>query len=344
MAYPISGHNGDGMRRCQAFVLLLAFLGGCSTYRPQSSNHVGYQEEELAPRVYRVEFEGGGQIHGKFSVEDYALLRAAELTLEKEYRYFVILGSEADVSGGGGTISNESHHDGGVEKVHNIPGTDTMAAHFHVAPVVFRHVFDVEFFRSRPPGDGQFVYDAAFVQGAARREYGLGHAPVRPGPRMMGRSDCCRRRTQAAGVVRRAFPVWAAISLAGCMTAYGPAPSWMTPYGGYSEMELSPEIYQVRFVPRYNFSSDPPSRLRAFALLRCAELTLETGHRYFIVEGDDVVAHEEHSIDEILSRWKSAEPRTERIKMFSEMPDGENLTVYEAAALRQLVRARYELD
>ena len=99
------------MRRYLAFVLLLAFLGGCSTYRPQSwiSGGEGYQEEELAPRVYRVEFKGSERDFRRYQVEDYALLRAAELTLEKEYRYFVIVVGETHVSGGDFWISSERH-------------------------------------------------------------------------------------------------------------------------------------------------------------------------------------------------------------------------------------------
>jgi hypothetical protein len=49
----------------------------------------GYSEIEIAPLTYTVRFEG---MHNtRPQAEDYALLRAAELTLEKGYRHFVVI-------------------------------------------------------------------------------------------------------------------------------------------------------------------------------------------------------------------------------------------------------------
>ena len=75
-----------------------------------------------------------------------------------------------------------------------------------------------------------------------------------------------------------------AFFVAGCNAAYGPYGTWG---GGYSELEVSPGIYQVSFLGRATgdlFNNPDQRRLVEFTLLRCAELTLDEAHRYFIVE------------------------------------------------------------
>lgn len=82
-----------------------------------------------------------------------------------------------------------------------------------------------------------------------------------------------------------------ALILAGCRTPYmaydceptgepWPFPGWNCK-GGYSELELGSETYQVSFSGR-NIST---AKSQDYALLRAAELTLEKGHRYFLVLG-----------------------------------------------------------
>lgn len=48
---------------------------------------IGYSEIELAPGVYQVRFEGGAN---RALVEDYTLLRSAELALESGTRHFIV--------------------------------------------------------------------------------------------------------------------------------------------------------------------------------------------------------------------------------------------------------------
>jgi len=83
----------------------------------------------------------------------------------------------------------------------------------------------------------------------------------------------------------------AALTLAGCRTPYmaydceptgtpWPFPGWNC-QGGYSELELATETYQVSFSGR-DIST---AKSQDYALLRAAELTLQRGHRYFLVVG-----------------------------------------------------------
>jgi len=50
--------------------------------------------------------------------------------------------------------------------------------------------------------------------------------------------------------------------------------------GGFSQTQLSEYVYEVRFQGNGYTSAD---RVGQFLLRRAAELTLETGHRYFVV-------------------------------------------------------------
>jgi nitrogen regulatory protein PII-like uncharacterized protein len=53
--------------------------------------------------------------------------------------------------------------------------------------------------------------------------------------------------------------------------------------GGFSETQLSPTMYQVRFVGN-GYTSE--ARATEFFLRRCAELALENGYRYFNINDE----------------------------------------------------------
>lgn len=77
---------------CAAVALL---LGGCATpattpYRPAlDANDQGYQEQRIEANRYRVTFTGNS-VTSREAVENFMLLRTAELTLNQGYDYFVL--------------------------------------------------------------------------------------------------------------------------------------------------------------------------------------------------------------------------------------------------------------
>lgn len=80
------------MRLSSATVLGLAIcLTGCATPYQRDGLRGGYQEVQLDENVYRITFQGNGYTTPR-KVTDYILLRSAELTLEKGYRYFQVVG------------------------------------------------------------------------------------------------------------------------------------------------------------------------------------------------------------------------------------------------------------
>ncbi len=68
----------------------LWFLSGCATSYQQKGFTGGYSETQLAPDVFRVNFQGNGYTSSE-RAQDFALLRAAELSLERGFRYFALL-------------------------------------------------------------------------------------------------------------------------------------------------------------------------------------------------------------------------------------------------------------
>jgi len=85
---------------------LLAALAACATavgtlYGPADSKGYGYAETRIEADRYRVVFAGDGATPPNV-VEDYALLRAAELAVENGYDWFRIVGRSMDESEKGG--------------------------------------------------------------------------------------------------------------------------------------------------------------------------------------------------------------------------------------------------
>jgi hypothetical protein len=66
---------------------LLLFAAGCSTSYHQLSMSGGYTETELADDQFRVVFRGSGYSRYE-QANDFAMLRACELTLERGFKYF----------------------------------------------------------------------------------------------------------------------------------------------------------------------------------------------------------------------------------------------------------------
>ena len=76
-------------------VLVLIVLGGCASqpaYRAAENGGYGYTETKLTDTQYRVYFKGRGS--DKTKAMDYAMLRAAEVTIEQGYDWFVVANRE----------------------------------------------------------------------------------------------------------------------------------------------------------------------------------------------------------------------------------------------------------
>jgi hypothetical protein len=79
------------LHRNNLFLLSLIAVTSCATsYRPSGSTSYGYKDKIIQEGIYTVSFHGDENTTKK-SVDKMCLLRCAELTLEKGYKYFEII-------------------------------------------------------------------------------------------------------------------------------------------------------------------------------------------------------------------------------------------------------------
>jgi predicted small lipoprotein YifL len=91
------------MKRLIAALTLLslaACTGGPTRYAPAAdADAVGYREQRLEQDRYRVSFRANPDLRGP-QVEDMALRRAAELTVQNGYQWFNVVSRYTDLAGG----------------------------------------------------------------------------------------------------------------------------------------------------------------------------------------------------------------------------------------------------
>ena len=112
----------------------------------------------------------------------------------------------------------------------------------------------------------------------------------------------------------------------GCLAPYQRAVGYET---GYLDDELSPRVHQVRY--QFETGRIFPYRGPSFqelVLLRAADLTLERGYGYFI-------------IDTVLLPGDSWGGRSLTIKIFAESPSGSSVKVYDARNIAALMRSTH---
>jgi hypothetical protein len=84
------------MKASKSLTLLALAICGCATpYGPHQLTG-GYSEVRIQNDIYRIVFDGNGFIH-QSAVDYYALVRAAELTIQQGRNYFRVLGGDTDV-------------------------------------------------------------------------------------------------------------------------------------------------------------------------------------------------------------------------------------------------------
>lgn len=145
----------------------------------------------------------------------------------------------------------------------------------------------------------------------------------------------------------------AVITVAGCATPY--QQRGLT--GGFSETQLAENVFEVRFRGNGYTSSE---RASDFALLRSAELTLEKGFKYFIVDDDQNISKTTLHTSPARSyttytgfgssytttyggdTYAISKPRARKVIIcFKEKPDWPGL-IYEAQFVVQSLKGKYE--
>ncbi len=156
-------------------VVCVLVLAGCATaYKPAGWGG-GYSDMKLQDDLYKVSF-GGNAYTSKGKVENYALLRSAELALENGYKYFIIVKNDASIatssfttparanttgsvygSGNYATYSGTTTVSGGQTYVYNKPSAD----------------MTIKCFKEDPKDVNGLVYDAQQIMDNLKSQYKL---------------------------------------------------------------------------------------------------------------------------------------------------------------------------
>jgi hypothetical protein len=158
-------------KRWLAPIAILSLLAGCATPYSSSGFLGGYSDTALAPDIYRISFQGNGYTSEE-RTKDFAILRAADLTLSHGYRYFGVV----DESNGGrsGVINMPGHSytTGNAYAVGNMVYGSAQTTYVPGASIPFffpKSGLLIRCFRERP--DGIFAFDAGFVSRSLREKY-----------------------------------------------------------------------------------------------------------------------------------------------------------------------------
>jgi hypothetical protein len=149
--------------KCALIVPLLGLTACATAY--QTGNHFtgGFDETALAPNVYRVSFQGNGYTSGT-RAEDLALLRSADLTLQKGFKFFALADSKnastlsayttpvtANTTAHVTSFGNSAYgtatttYSGGQTTFIRKPSSKNIVVMFHDRPEIDGMVFDAEF-------------------------------------------------------------------------------------------------------------------------------------------------------------------------------------------------------
>jgi hypothetical protein len=161
------------MRRI-AILFAALMLAGCATPYQRVGFTGGYSETQLGDNIFQVSFRGNGYT-SRERASDFSLLRAAELTLEKGFRYFVIVESEKNTKIGTYTTPTRSYTTGSAYGYGNYAyGSATTTTYGGQTYIISkpRATNTILCFKEKPKING-LVFDAEFVIKSIKQKYGI---------------------------------------------------------------------------------------------------------------------------------------------------------------------------
>jgi hypothetical protein len=157
--------------------ILLSILSGCATPYQSQSLTGGYSETQIAPDVYRVQFAGNAYTSWERS-QDFAMLRAADLTVNSGFNYFAILDETAYSSVSSITTPGQSNTSGSLY-LHGGRGNyyGTYSERTTYKPPQTEYIYKprnellIRCFSDKPADI--YVFDAAFLQQSIKQKYNI---------------------------------------------------------------------------------------------------------------------------------------------------------------------------
>jgi hypothetical protein len=178
------------MKQTSLFVIScvsLFILAGCATSYHSSGFAGGFSDTQYAPDAFRVVFRGNGYTSGE-RAQDFALLRASELTIQHGFTCFAIVDennttttSSFTTPGHADTTAYGTGYSSGNVYLNPYGGTysGTSSAYVNASTtytppqtyVFYKPQTGIMFrcFQTKP--DGFFTFDAAFLQQSLKQKY-----------------------------------------------------------------------------------------------------------------------------------------------------------------------------
>ncbi|GAB1535804.1 hypothetical protein ADMFC3_14350 [Geovibrio sp. ADMFC3] len=154
------------MKKLMLCILFATLILGCSTkYQPHGLSG-GYSDTRLASNIFNVSFAGNGYTSRERS-SDFALLRAAELTMENGFAYFLILDTENYTNT---YTTGKTYQTAGTYNSYSFNATTRQTG-----GVTFnkpRSKFQIICFKEKPNANG-IAYEAQYVASSIRSKYNI---------------------------------------------------------------------------------------------------------------------------------------------------------------------------
>lgn len=157
-----------------ALVFVMLVCAGCATSYQSKGFTGGFSETRLSEDTYRINFAGNAKTDSERAA-DFALLRAAELTRQNGYQYFVILAASDRVQRGAYTTPQSSTTNFRANQYGNSTyGTATTTTTGGQTYYFEKPRADITIMMLREePSDSGIVYNAQFVERSIRSKYNM---------------------------------------------------------------------------------------------------------------------------------------------------------------------------
>ena len=148
-----------------AILIFLVLLSGClsTPYTKHNFFTGGFIDTQLGENIFRIDFKGNKWTSREKAI-DFTLLRAAELSLERNFRYFVIVETdkydEMDLKTSPLIVGDYSY--GTRTSVRSAPRTSHTIVAFRAKPTTNQIVYDAKFIVKSIKGKYEIKWPAYF--------------------------------------------------------------------------------------------------------------------------------------------------------------------------------------
>ena len=163
------------MRKEFTVVVAMIFFGlaGCATSYHVRGLTGGFDDTQLAPDVFRVVFSGNGYTSGE-RAQDFAMLRAADLTLQHGFKYFALINENDSTTEQSFTTTGHANTTGEVYAYGNNATYSSNTTYTPGQTYTFhkpKSGLMIRCFATKP--EGISVFDAAFLRQSLGSKYGI---------------------------------------------------------------------------------------------------------------------------------------------------------------------------